>query len=85
MSKLRIGNLDEDASIADLIELCRSEYGTPTGVVIHRGHGVSHAFINLDERSAAYALEMDGHIWRGRRLSICHANTPKRYRYKDRN
>lgn len=84
MSKLRIDNLDEDTSIADLIDLFGKQ-GEIQKAAIYWGDGPPHAFVTLDYGSAAGAMQFwNGRTWRGKRLRVCHANMPRRYRFWDR-
>jgi hypothetical protein len=84
MSKIRIDNLDEETSITDLIQMFQSIEGTPK-VVIHGGDGPAYAYLTLDNRKAADVVAFpDSWVLHGKRLKIYYANTPKRYRFWNR-
>jgi len=83
MSKLRINNIPEDASFADLAKLFGGLHKVQT-VVIHWGNEPHreppYAFVTLDSATAANSLDtLNGFILRGKRLKVRYANKPKDY------
>jgi hypothetical protein len=79
MAKLRVENLPEDTSVADLIDLFGGVLEVQK-VVIHGGDGPPHAFVTLDSGTAANFLDVFSSFnWHGKRLKISHANRSKDY------
>jgi RNA recognition motif-containing protein len=83
MSKLRINNIPEDASVADLANLFGGLHEVQK-VVIHWGnephHEPPYAFVTLDSATAANSLDtLNDYILRGKRLKVRYANKPKDY------
>ena len=79
MSKLRVENLPEDTSVADLIELFGGVLEVQK-VVIHGGDGPPHAFVTLDSSTSANFLDHFRSLnWHGKLLKISQANRSKDY------